>query len=125
MIVGVGIDSLEVARMRRELAREGGGFRDDVFTPGEVADCAGAGDPGRHFAARFVAKEATLKALGTGADAWSAFREVEVTRGRRGEPAIVLHERVKRLAADRGVRQVLVSFSHTARAATASVVLET
>ena len=126
MIVGVGNDVLEVSRIRRELAREGRGFRDEVFTPREIAYCESKRYPARHFAARFAAKEACLKALRTGVDnSWSAWREVEVARGPRGEPELVLTGQVKRLAGRRRVRRVLVSLSHTSSVAMASVVLET
>ncbi len=124
MIVGVGNDVLEVSRMRRELAR-GHGFRDEVFTASEIAYCESRRYPARHFAARFAAKEALLKALRTGADhRWSTWREVEVAHGARGEPELVLHGHVKRLAGRRRVKRVMVSLSHTASVAMASVVLE-
>jgi holo-[acyl-carrier protein] synthase len=126
VIVGVGNDVLEVSRMRRELARPGRGFRDEVFTASEIAYCESKRYPARHFAARFAAKEACLKALRTGADRkWATWREVEVARGPRGEPELVLHGHVKRLAGHRRVRRVLVSLSHTPSVAMASVVLET
>ena len=124
-LAGIGCDVVEVDRLRRELARPDGGFRDDVFTPSEIAYCAGKRWPERHFAARFAAKEALLKALGTGARRWSAWREVEVVRDGAGAPSLTLHGRVHRRSADLGVRRVRVSLAHTATVAMASVVLET
>jgi holo-[acyl-carrier protein] synthase len=124
MVVGVGNDILEISRMRREVAHGAGGFRDQVFTPAEIAYCESQRYPERHYAARFAAKEALFKALQVGAAQGSAWREVEVTNGRRGEPALVLHGGVKRLAGRRGVRRMFVSLSHTPRVATASVILE-
>jgi holo-[acyl-carrier-protein] synthase len=77
MVLGIGLDALNVARMTRELAREDGGFLDAVFTPREVAECAG--DP-REFALRFALKEAASKALGTGMRDGVSWPEIEVLR---------------------------------------------
>ena len=123
MIVGVGSDVVEVARMRRELGRPGRGFRDAVFTAAEIAYCDGKRYPARHFAARFAAKEACLKALGTGLRG-NSWREVEVANGPDGEPRLVLRGNVKRSAGRRRVKRALVSLSHTERVAMAFVVLE-
>ena len=124
MLVGIGNDLLEVARMRRELARAGGGFRDDVFTVAEIAYCEARRHPARHFAARFAAKEAFLKALGTGVGSWPVWREIEVVNGPHGEPGLVLSGGARRLAGRRKVRRALLSMSHTGTMAMASVVLE-
>jgi len=123
MIVGIGTDLLDVARMERELGREGAGFRDDVFTPGEAAYCEGMEHPARHFAARFAAKEAFWKAVGSGPEAVS-LKDVEVERAEAGRPRLVLRG-AARGAADRlGVTGAFVSMTHTAALASASVVLE-
>jgi holo-[acyl-carrier protein] synthase len=121
MILGIGTDLLDVARMATELAKEGGGFRDDVFTPAEIAYCQGKQRPARHFAARFAAKEAFFKALEGRAAA--GFLDVEVTR-EGGAPRLVLRGAVKETADRLGVLSVHVSLSHSDDLATASVVLE-
>lgn len=109
--------------MARELARDGAGFRDDVFSPDEKAYCEGMAHPARHFAARFAAKEAFWKAVGCGPEAVS-LQDVEVERGEAGQPRLVLRGGA-RSAADRlGVTAAFVSLSHTATLASASVVLE-
>lgn len=123
MIVGIGTDLLDVGRMARELAREGAGFRDDVFTPAEVAYCESKAYPARHFAARFAAKEACWKALG-GPDGGVSLRDVEVERPADGPPSLVLKGRAKEKADGLGVTRALVSLTHTTTLASASVVLE-
>jgi len=124
MIVGVGNDILEVARMKRELGRAGGGLKRDVFTPAEIAYCEGKRYPARHFAARFAAKEALFKALGAGAARGLAWREVEVSHGPAGEPRLLLHGSVRKVADELGVRRAFISLSHTAGLAAAYCVLE-
>ena len=124
MVAGIGIDILDVARMERELAREGHGMRDEVFTDGEVARGARSGRPARHLAACFAAKEALFKALGTGWSQGLAWREVELAEvGPRGE--LVLSGRTREVAFRLGVRRAWASTSHCGELAIASVVLET
>ncbi|HVN76908.1 MAG TPA: holo-ACP synthase [Thermoanaerobaculaceae bacterium] len=123
MIVGVGTDVLEVARMASELRRDGG-FRDTVFTPAEIAYCEAMRHPEQHYAARFAAKEALFKALGTDGGAGMVWREVEVGREAGGRPLLALHGAVRKLAESRSVDSVFVTLSHTAELAAATVVLE-
>ncbi len=123
MILGIGTDLLEVARMARELSEDSGGFRETVFTPEEIAWCEAKRYPARHFAARFAAKEALLKALPARPPDGS-WRDVEVSRTEEAPPRLVLHGRVKEIADRLGVKSILVSLSHTDGLATASVVLQ-
>lgn len=123
MIVGIGSDLLDVGRMEHELAREGAGFRDDVFTPGEIAYCSGQAFPARHFAARFAAKEAFWKAVGCGPEPVS-LRDVEVARDGSGPPRLVLRGGAGSAAERLGVTSTFVTMTHTAALASASVVLE-
>ena len=124
MIVGIGHDVFEVARMEAELRREGAPFREDVFTPHEISYCERKRYPARHFAARFAAKEAVFKALGTGFNRGLSWREIEIRNEASGQPRVVLNGWARDLARDRGVGAVLLSMSHTAELAAATVVLE-
>ncbi len=122
MILGIGTDLLDVGRMARELETGGAGFRDDVFTPAEIAYCEARRHPARHFAARFAAKEALFKALpGAPAGFW---RDVEVARDGDAAPRLVLTGRVREAADRLGVASAFVSLTHTDAVAAASVVLE-
>lgn len=123
MILGIGTDLLDVARMAKELEEVGGGFPATHFTHSELAYCAGKRYPARHLAARFAAKEALFKAL-AGRVPHDFWREVEVVEAGDGSPRLVLRGRVKEVADHLGVKSVLVSLSHTKTLATASVVLE-
>jgi holo-[acyl-carrier protein] synthase len=124
MILGIGVDIVEVGRMRRALKRHGQRLEQRVFTPAERSDCAGRADQDLALAARFAAKEACLKALGTGWAEGLSFRQVEVNRGRDGRPTLRLHGAAAALADRRGVTATHVSLSHQPSVAVAVVVLE-
>jgi holo-[acyl-carrier protein] synthase len=120
MIVGVGVDIVEVARIERAVARWGEGFVRRIYTPRELERAAAAAS-GPRLAARFAAKEAVMKALGCG---WRglAWREVEITNDPQGRPVVHLHGAAQRLAAARGIAQIHVALSHTHDHAVASAV---
>ena len=123
MILGIGTDLLEIARMAKELEKEGAGFRDTVFTPSEIEYCEAKRYPAQHFAARFAAKEALFKAL-PGSASRDFWREVEVARTGDEPPCLLLHGSVKEAADRLGVKGILISISHTDKLAAASVVLQ-
>lgn len=124
MIVGLGVDMEEVSRLREVIGRHGRTFLDRVFTSSEVAYCERHRDPAERYAARFAAKEAMMKALGTGWSKGVRWRDIEVTRKPGGRPTIVLHG-VAREHADRmGARHINVSLSHSGNFALAEVILE-
>ena len=121
---GVGIDLTEVGRIREMLARHGERFKKRTFTEGEIAYCDGCADPAMHYAARFAAKEAAAKALGTGVWAEDVdWRDIEVTREASGKPVLLLHGGAKARAERDGVRRMLISLTHTKELAMAQVVL--
>lgn len=118
-MIGVGIDAVDVVRFTLILRRSAG-FADRVFTPLERSTCGGA--PGR-LAARFAAKEATMKALGVGLGAFG-FHDVWVEREESGRPVLRVEGRAAALAAAAGVRRWHVSLTHTDTVAEAVVVAE-
>lgn len=124
MIVGIGIDVLEVARMERLLAAHGERFERRVFTDLERAQCRGRGDRAQALAARFAAKEACLKALGTGWSGGVTLRQVEVVRTEGGSPRLRLSGEAARRTERAGVTAVWVSLTHQPGLAAAVVVLE-
>ena len=124
MILGVGLDVVETPRVARALATYGARFAERVYTPAELADCAGRADRIEALAARFAAKEALLKALGTGWISGLSLRQVEVVRGKHGPPELRLLGAAAERVAERGVRRVHVSLSHQPGLAAAVVILE-
>ena len=119
----VGVDLVDCARIRRILERNDGAFVARVFTDGEQAYCKRMAEPAPHYAARFAAKEAVAKALGTGIGAGAAMREIEVVRNASGAPGIVLHGSAAATAAALGVAAIKLSLSHTGDNAIAMVML--
>ena len=126
MIVGVGVDVCEIARIQRALAgRNGPHFRARVFTAGETAYCEQRRrTAAQSYAATFAAKEAALKAFGTGWGEGLGWQSVEVVRDETGRPALVLHGPARALARRRGVSRAHLTLSHAGALAVALVVLE-
>ncbi len=124
MIVGVGMDLVQVRRVHELLERKGGRALARLFTAAETARCRGGRSPRESFAARFAAKEAFFKALGTGWGRGGAWTEVEVVSAPSGAPSIRLHGAAAALARAAGVARVHLSLTHTDELAAAYVVLE-
>ncbi len=124
MIVGSGIDLVEVERIQHSIDRYGARFLNRVFTPAEQAYCLRKRTAAESFAARFAAKEAAAKALGTGISRGVHWLEIEVVREPGGRPGLALHGNASRIAARLTVSRAVLSLTHTATLAAASVVLE-
>jgi len=124
MIVGIGVDVVHIPRIRGAIERWQERFLGRVFTPDELAYARRRRDPAEHLAARFAAKEATLKALGTGLAMGARWREVEVRRARGEPPRMALSGRTAALGAARGVRVLHVSLTHDGDYAVAQVLAE-
>ena len=124
MIVGIGIDVVEVARLAEALNRQGDSFVERVFTDRERAACDSRADRVLALAARFAAKEACLKALGTGWAEGLGFRDVEIVREGTQPPRLVLHGEAVRRAQALGMIRSHVSLTHQPGLAAAVVILE-
>ena len=124
MIVGSGIDLAAIGRIQRSMDRYGSRFLNRVYTGAEQAYCLRKRKAAESFAARFAAKEAGAKALGTGIRNGVSWLEIEVVREASGRPTIQFHGRAAQFAARLGVARATLSITHTADLAMASVVLE-
>ena len=124
MIVAIGLDIVEVGRLERALSGHGGRFETRVYTEGERAACRGRADRLQALAARFAAKEACMKALGTGWSRGVAFRQVEVVGESGQPPGLNLSGEAERLASRLGVRRIHLSLTHQPGVAAAVVILE-
>lgn len=124
MILGIGIDIIEVNRIQASYEKFGERFLNRILLPGEIAYCLSHRVPGPFLAARFAAKEAISKAFGTGIGAQLSWQDMEVARKPSGEPYVILHGGGKTLMETRAARSLLISLSHTQAHATAVAILE-
>ncbi len=124
MIVGTGIDIVETVRIQEALERHGERFCRRIYSPGEIAYCRKFKNQAERYAARFAAKEAAFKALGTGWRGGVRWRDVEVVRRPSGKPDIVLTGRAAQVARQLGVTRTALSLSHSDHYAVAQVIFE-
>lgn len=124
MIVGTGIDIAEPARVRAAAERYGERFLRRVFTPKEIAYCERKRNKWERYAARFAAKEAAFKALGTGWRRGVRWRDIEVTNRPSGRPTLHLSGQAKKFATRQGVRHISVSLTHAEHFVLAQVIFE-
>lgn len=110
--VGLGVDIVEIGRMEKILARSPS-FAEKVYSAAERAYCDAHAHPEVHYATRFAAKEAVLKALGMGFSEGIGWLDVEVRRTAKGRPYVVLTGRAREVARERGVREIPISLSYT------------
>lgn len=123
MIFGIGTDIIEVDRIRKVMERDIG-FRDKIFTPHEIEYCESRKFKYQHYAARFSAKEAFLKAIGTGWRYGIRFGDIEVTHDPLGKPEINVYGKAKEWCEQEAVSKIHVSLSHLKELATAVVLIE-
>jgi holo-[acyl-carrier protein] synthase len=124
MIVGIGIDIAEVGRIREAIERHGERFLRRIYTEGEIQYCESKANRVERYAARFAAKEAGMKAIGTGWNHGVRWRDIEVARKPGGRPTLVLHGRAAEFAAKLGATNFDLSLTHTSEQAMAHVILE-
>jgi len=123
MIVGLGTDLIEVERVAQKVGRDAG-FKELVFSPAEILYCESKANKYEHYAARFAAKEAFFKAIGTGWLNGTAFNEVEIAHDERGKPFIQLKGETGTTIAALGYTRISVSLTHLKTIAAATVIIE-
>jgi holo-[acyl-carrier protein] synthase len=124
MILGIGTDLTEVARIRQSIARYGDRFLDRLYTERERVYASSRANPAERYAARFAAKEAGMKAIGTGWRHGVTWKDFEVVNERSGRPILVLRGVAREIADRMGVESISISLTHTAEMAYAIVILE-
>src|SRR6202050_5819586 len=124
MIVGLGLDITEIDRIEAAIKRHGTPLLERLFTPAEVSYCERHKNPFERYAARFAAKEAGMKALGTGWRRGVRWRDIEVVREPRGRPYLGLKGAANRIAEELGVKNIFVPITHSGNLALAEVILE-
>lgn len=124
MILGTGIDIIEVARIRASFERFGDRFLNRILHPAEISYCLSHRNPAPFLAGRFAAKEAISKAFGTGIGSELNWRDMEIGRKQSGEPFVILHGQGQALFKQRAGRALHVNLSHTQTHATAMAILE-
>ena len=122
MITGIGTDLIEIVRIQRAIEKNPH-FMERVYTANEIAYCQRKKNVWQSFAARFAAKEAVSKALGTGIGP-VGLMEIEILNAENGQPKVVLHGKALQLAADRNIQRMHISLSHSEAYAMATAVLE-
>jgi holo-[acyl-carrier protein] synthase len=124
-IVGTGIDITEVGRIAASIARFGDRFLNRIYTPAEIAYCQSKKrTANQSFAARFAAKEAGMKAIGTGLRRGVTWHDIEVSRESGGRPTILFHRQARVFAEKLGMKRAALSLTHTEHEAMAQVILE-
>jgi len=124
VILGIGVDIVEIDKLRLAMIRRGERLRDRAFTRSEIEYCEGRANKFQHYSARFAAKEAVFKAIGTGWRDGVGWQDAEVSSQITGKPILLLRGRTLELANLMGVRKYWISLSHTDQYAVAQVVLE-
>ena len=122
MIFGIGIDNIEVDRVRKQLEKNR--FKENIFSPAEIEYCDARKNCAENYAARFAAKEAFFKAIGMGWRGGLAFNEIEVLNDKLGKPVIKLYGKSKEFAEENEIDNIHVSLTHLKTFASAIVIIE-
>ena len=125
MIIGVGIDIVSTERIKNAITRYGDRFINRIFCPGEIEYCRSRKEPHLHYAARFAAKEALVKAFGTGFRYSIKHTEIETRLNELGKPELFLHNTAHAISKQKGIVRFSISLSHNDEQATAIVIAET
>ncbi len=123
MIFGIGTDMIEVERVAEKISKDAG-FKELVFSQNEIDCCEAKANKHEHYAARFAAKEAFFKALGTGWKSGTAFNEIEITNNEAGKPEIIFLGKTADTIAEMQLGKIAVSLSHLKTMASAVVIIE-
>ena len=124
MIVGLGLDIAEIDRIEAAITRHGAPILERLYTPAEVAYCESHRNKFERYAGRFAAKEAAMKALGTGWRRGVRWRDIEVIRERSGKPSLALNGAAKRIAEGLGAKNISLTITHSGNLALAEVIFE-
>jgi holo-[acyl-carrier protein] synthase len=124
MIVGLGVDIAEIDRIEAAMRRHGRSFVERIFTPAEIAYCERRRNQAERFAGRFAAKEAAMKALGTGWAQGVRWVDIEVVRERDGKPTLKLSGASLEIAGRLGVKNIALTITHSGNTALALVIFE-
>ena len=124
MIVGLGLDIAEIDRIEEAIARHGEPFLNRLFTPREIEYCERFRNKFERYAGRFAAKEAAMKALGTGWSRGVRWRDIEVVRAASGKPSLHLDGVARQIAGAMGVRNIALTITHSGNVAMAQVIFE-
>ncbi len=124
MIFGIGIDIIEIERIKHSIQKYSERFEQKVFTQREIDYCRSQADPNKHFAARFSVKEAVLKSLGTGMTGGIAWKDIEVGHQRSGQPVLNLYGKGKKLFDHLKLKTIHISITHDKQYAAAQAIAE-
>ena len=124
MIVGTGIDIVEIDRIKRSIIKYSDRFKNKVFTQREIDYCHSQADPAKHFAARFSVKEAVLKCFGTGMAGGILWKDVEVDNKKSGQPTLNLYGKGKELFNQLNIKHIHISITHDKSYAVAHAIAE-
>ena len=122
MIVGIGTDIVEVERIQKMMSDHGDHFLERVFTAAEIAHCQPRREAAQHFAGRWAAKEAVMKALGTGFTPEVGWTDIEILTLPSGQPYVVMHGTARTYSENKGIGTILITLSHTKTYATATAI---